>query len=290
MVGPTGLILLAIVLFETAVRSFETLRRRLVHLEQIAARNRRGVPTSEEAADSAMPAEVTPVASERPLTRGGAFHGMQEVVASPYLLSICAYISLMTVMSTFLYFAQARIVEQAASGVEERAAIFARIDLWTQIATLAMQIAITARVLRRFGVGMALALVPVLTGLGFVLLGTMPTLLVLTLLQVANRAGRQALVRPARGILFTVMTRDAKYKAQSFIDTFVYRGGDVVGALAHLAFRTAGVLLGTTLLLAAPLAVLWAAFGLSLGRQQRRHAVPRQSATEEALEATGQPV
>lgn len=74
----------------------------------------------------------------------------------------------------------------------------------------------------------------------------------------------------ARETLFTVVSREAKYKAKSVIDTFVYRSGDVAGALTDGYLRGAGMVLGKSMLLAVPLALIWALFGLLLGWQQKR--------------------
>jgi AAA family ATP:ADP antiporter len=70
--------------------------------------------------------------------------------------------------------------------------------------------------------------------------------------------------------LFTVVPREDKYKAKAFIDTFVYRTGDVVGAqveglLGRLAMGLAGLVS-----VALPLALVWAVLGVWLGRSQQR--------------------
>jgi AAA family ATP:ADP antiporter len=79
-------------------------------------------------------------------------------------------------------------------------------------------------------------------------------------------------VRPARETLFTVVPREDKYKAKAFIGTFVYRGGDVVGAQVEgvLGRLAAGV--AALVMVAVPLALAWAALGIWLGRAQQRQA------------------
>ncbi len=47
------------------------------------------------------------------------------------------------------------------------------------------------------------------------------------------RSSNYAIARPCREMLYTVLPRDAKYKAKNFIDTFVYRFGDQVGAWSY---------------------------------------------------------
>ena len=58
----------------------------------------------------------------------------------------------------------------------------------------------------------------------------MPGLGLLAFFQVLRRAMNYALSRPAREVLFTVLRREDKYKAKSFMDTLVYRAGDQIGA------------------------------------------------------------
>lgn len=81
---------------------------------------------------------------------------------------------------------------------------------------------------------------------------------------------QRALMRPARETLFTVVSREDKYKAKAFIDTFVYRGGDVVGAQLEGALMRLAMGLAALTSVAVPLALLWAGLGVWLGRAQQR--------------------
>jgi AAA family ATP:ADP antiporter len=120
--------------------------------------------------------------------RGTAWSGMQAVFSSPYLLGIAAFIALMTFVSTILYFQQAYLVADAFADRGERTAFFARIDLVVNILTVAMQVYLTARIVKWLGVGLALALVPIAMMLGFLALGLYPTLAVLVVVQVLTAA------------------------------------------------------------------------------------------------------
>lgn len=48
-----------------------------------------------------------------------------------------------------------------------------------------------------------------------------------------RRVGEYGFTRPCRDMLFTVLSRDEKYKAKNLIDTFIYRGGDALSASAY---------------------------------------------------------
>jgi len=87
---------------------------------------------------------------------------------------------------------------------------------------------------------------------------------------VLRRAGNFAVARPTREILYTVMPREDKYKAKSFIDTFVYRAGDQLGAWSYAALVAAGLSLAGIGLVAVPVSLVWVGNGWWLGRRHER--------------------
>ena len=66
--------------------------------------------------------------------------------------------------------------------------------------------------------------------IGFGAVALLPTLASVVGFQLIRRAGNFAIARPTREVLFTVLPREDRYKAKSFIDTAVYRLGDQIGA------------------------------------------------------------
>jgi ATP:ADP antiporter, AAA family len=93
---------------------------------------------------------------------------------------------------------------------------------------------------------------------------------VIVAFQVLRRAGNFAIARPIREVLFTVVPREDRYKAKSFIDTVVYRLGDQVGAWSFTGIQ--GVGLGSAGIAGAaiPLSLAWLANSLWLGRAQEQ--------------------
>ncbi|HUH14011.1 MAG TPA: hypothetical protein VMK65_12930 [Longimicrobiales bacterium] len=198
---------------------------------------------------------------------GNAWSGMKAVFASPYLLAIATFIALMTFASTILYFQQANLVGEAFADRGERTAFFAKIDLAVNLLTIAFQVYLTARIVRWLGVGLALAAVPLAVAAGFVALGLYPTLAVLVVVQVAYRAGRYGITKPARETLFTVVSREEKYKSKAFVDTAVYRGGDLASGWIYAGLAAVGLSIGAIALVAAPVAAIWVVLGLRLGKR-----------------------
>jgi len=217
-----------------------------------------------------------PRSSDEESLKGSAWDGVPEILHSKYLLGLCGYIVCMTVSSTLLYFIQARIVSAETVDPEVRIQLFAIIDFGTQSLTLIMQLLIVGHVLRRFNVDLCLAVLPLVTLCGFVALAVSPTFTAIALIMSMHRATRYAFARPGRETLFTIVPREQKYKAKSFIDTFVYRGGDVIGMVSDgilsrmivmLAVGSAGMLFAV-----APLVALWLMISYFLGAEHARRA------------------
>jgi AAA family ATP:ADP antiporter len=198
---------------------------------------------------------------------GGPFAGVALVARDPYLAALGLQTLLATVTATFLYFQQARILADQVRDAATRVQVFAGLDLAVNGVGLLLQATVTARVVAGAGVGVALALHPVLTMAGLAAVAAAPTVPVLAAVQASRRAVHYAFDRPAREVLFTVVAREEKYKAKGFIDTVVYRGGDAASAWAMAALAGAG--LAGAAAAALPLTALWL---VTVGWLARRHA------------------
>jgi len=224
-------------------------------------------PRSQDAAaESGAPREV----DDRAIIGGSAWEGFRAALRSPYLLGISAYVLILTVISTFIYFTRLQMVAALGNDLDMRTSVFARIDLYTQLTTLVLQALVTGQLMKRLGVHLTLALLPAIVSFGFVGLAISASLAALVVLQAAFSAIQRAIVRPARETLFTVVSREDKYKSKAFIDTFVYRVGDVVGSQVEGMLR--GLAMGLTALVAVtiPLAIVWGVLGVWLGRAQQQ--------------------
>jgi AAA family ATP:ADP antiporter len=205
--------------------------------------------------------------SEGPIG-GSAFSGLSHALSSSYLVNVSGFILLFAITSTFLYFQQAEIAKQSFADRGARTAFFARVDLWVNVLTLGAQLFLTGRVLRWIGVAMTLAVLPLISVFGFGALALAPTITVVVVYQVVRRAGNFAFARPSREVLFTVVPREDKYKAKSFIDTVVYRLGDQVGAWSYAGLGLLGLGMTGIAIVAVPISLLWLLNGLWLGKRQ----------------------
>jgi ATP:ADP antiporter, AAA family len=187
---------------------------------------------------------------------------------SPYLLNLSAFILLFAVTSTFLYFQQAGIVSRSFHDRAAQTAVFATIDFLVNVLTLLVQLFLTGRIMRWLGVGPTLAFLPALTILSFGTLAAIPTVAALIMIQVLRRSSDYAIARPCREVLYTVVPREDRYKAKSFIDTVIYRTGDQIGAWTFAFLSWLGMGTGAIALTAVGLSVLWLANGLWLGHRE----------------------
>jgi len=211
-----------------------------------------------------------PAVDERAVIGGSAWAGFRAVFRSPYLLGISAYVLVLTVISTFIYFTRLQMVAALGSDLDMRTGVFARIDLYTQLTTLVLQAVVTGHLMKRLGVHITLALLPAIVALGFVGLAISASLAALIVLQATFSAVQRSIIRPARETLFTVVSREDKYKSKAFIDTFVYRTGDVVGAQVEGLLGRLGMGLAALVSVTVPLALVWGVLGVWLGRAQQR--------------------
>lgn len=267
-IGPVNLFWLSIVFLQGAVLAVRVLVRVCNVEDEFAPRAR-----APAAIPAAVPLEQT--AFVEGAERGGLFTGIQLVLRSPYLQGICLYLFFYTLSSTFLYFEQAHIVEAAVTSDAGRTELFASIDFWVNVISIAIQIFLTGRIIRAFGVGFMLFSQPLLALVAFACLGWSPTLGVIVAIQVILRASNFAMAKPARETLYTVVGREAKYKSKSFIDTFIYRGGDALGGWAFDGLQKLALSLSQIAFIGVPIAVAWIAVGVLLGKKQERLAEAR---------------
>ncbi len=195
--------------------------------------------------------------------------GIQFALKSPYLLAISGYIFFYGLTSTFLYFQQGQLVAQETQNAVERTQIFAHIDIYANVLTLIMQLYVSQHLLKKFGLGIILIGLPIFTLAGFISLSLLPSLAMLIIFQTLRRSLNYGLFKPARETLFTLLPSEQKYKAKSFVDSFVYRGGDAIGAVSQKILTAFQLGVSSIALLIVPIALDWSALALYLGKKSQ---------------------
>lgn len=244
--GPVNLLLVAIVFLEVAIFCVHRLDKTLI-------------------AQSGGKAQPQPIG-------GSPFAGLAELIRSPYLIGIAGWVSLMSFCASFLYYEELNIVAAMVQGEGAQTRIFATIDLGVGLLTLATQLFATGRLIKRFGVGIATAALPGVYLVGFTVLSIAPTLAIVMVLQVIHRWMNFAISNPARQVLFTVVSREEKYKAKNLIDVVISRGSDSMYGWFFESLQMMGLKLGAIALCGLPAAAGWLLLSLGLGKAQENRA------------------
>jgi AAA family ATP:ADP antiporter len=232
---------------------------------------------------------------DRELIGGSVWAGFTRVIQSPYLAGIAVFLLLYTFGSTVMYFAQTEIIGAFYKDRELRTAILGRIELTTQVIAGLGQAFLTARIIRVAGLSATLAAVPLVSIVGFTALGmtawgVLPLLATAVVFGIARRSTEFMLTNPSRKILFTVISREDKYKANSFIETVVYRAGDQLTSWSYAGLTALGLTLTGIAWVAVPLSAIYLGLGFWLGRRQRELASQQSSMTPAAGSPIGSPV
>ena len=277
--GPVNLLLISALMLEAAARVSGALEKAEQGLA-VAALQDEGQDRDSVAADTRTAADTVArqasvvqevMQKQQEVIGGGVLDGVRDVLRSPYLLGIALLMLLFTITSTYLYFMQLDVVAGASEDSRVRTQLLANIDLIVNMITLITQLFLTGRLLRWLGVGMSLAFLPLLSLIGFGLVGVAPALVVVLVFQILRRAGNFAIQRPAREVLYTVLPRTEKYKAKNFNDTFVYRVGDQVGAWSYTLMGSLGLGVSSLALTMVPVSAVWLLLALWLGMRYRQY-------------------
>ena len=221
-----------------------------------------------------------PRAEEEPLKEGNAF---AMVLRNRYLLLIALLMLILNWVNTtgeyilsrtVLAAAEAAITDGSAAGrsVEEFIGGFYA-DFFTivNIAGLFLQLFVVSRVLKYFGVGVAITILPLIALGGYLVAAFYPVLSMVRWVKTAENATDYSLQNTVRQVLFLPTTREQKYKAKQAIDTFFVRAGDVLSAVLVFA--------GTTILALSTrqfaminilLVFAWLVLAVLVGREYRR--------------------
>jgi AAA family ATP:ADP antiporter len=176
------------------------------------------------------------------------------------LLVICY-----TAVSTALYVEMVDLVGKTYSGSGERKAFFATVDLAVNGVSLVLQVLGTRQIVQRYGLRLALPVVPLIVLAGLGALAAWATIASFAIVQIVHRAGEYAIGRPGREMIYTTVDGESRYKAKNFIDTAVYRANDAASAWLIAAIR--GIGLNAILFVGIPVAIAWLFTALKVGRQ-----------------------
>ena len=200
---------------------------------------------------------------------GNPLSGFKLFLQNPFLLGIGLFLFLYTGIGSFVYFELKNMMADYSKA--ERTEIWALMDLATNTVTIVAGLFVTSRLATRFGLGVTLAIVPIIVLGGLLSVAMVPALTIVVALQIVRRGGNYAITRPAREMLFTHVDQETRFKAKQVIDVVVYRGGDVFWGWAFTGLtQVIGLGIAGIALVGGMIAAAWAAVGLYLGRRADR--------------------
>ncbi|MEO0367698.1 MAG: Npt1/Npt2 family nucleotide transporter [Pseudomonadota bacterium] len=202
--------------------------------------------------------------------KGDAFSGLKLIIKSPYLLAICLFITLYAVSITFVVIQQAEMIEKTYSDPAARTKLFAQIDLIVNVVTLLVQIFVTSKLLEWIGFRNTLLIIPLGISVGFGLIALFPILPVIIAVEVFRRSGDYAIMKPAREMLFSVVSREEKYKSKNFIDTAILRTGDTISGWLYAGLKALGGAGGFIPAISMAMGAAWCVVAFWLGSEYRR--------------------
>lgn len=212
-------------------------------------------------------------------TGGSILAGLTRVLQSPYLIGICLCVALSKFAGTFVYNNLQAFLDIEMPAADDRTTLFAKINLYAQSGSLIMQAAIAGLIMRWLGVTTALVL-PCLAMLGFfVWLSQAPVLNTLIVGQAGQQILAYGLLVPAQHVLFTVVSREDKYKSKGFTDIVVFRGSDVAAGKTCDWMINSQIAIGILALAMLPVVVLWGIIAAWTGMQYSKQSRPVASTT-----------
>ncbi len=151
------------------------------------------------------------------------------------IVSIAGVLMLLTIVHTIVDWQFNKAAELSIAATDGRAAFFGLFFAIAGLLTLAVQLLVTGFVLRFFGIGMALALLPVALATGAFGVLLYPALLSTTLARGADDALRYSVDQSARELLFLPIASAERRRWKPFIDVIGRNTASGIGGAVILA-------------------------------------------------------
>jgi len=165
--------------------------------------------------------------------------GITELFGDKTLRYLALFFFFFTGVSTFLYVFQTEVL--SGHDIRSRQGYLAYLELAINIVTILLGIFATSRITQKFGLKTALSIVPFCVALALLLLSLNPTILFVLAIQFLRKSANYSITRPSREAVYTIVSREAKFRTKPIIDVAIYRGGDVFWAWFFVILGSKGI-------------------------------------------------
>jgi len=218
--------------------------------------------------------------------------GIGLVLRDRYLLLIALLVMLLNWINSTGEFILADFVKADAAGRIAASggaldmstlitAFYGDFHFWVTLVSLGIQLFLVSRIFQVVGVRGALLIHPLIVAVGYGLLalapllgGFVPIFTLIRWIKIAENGVDYSLMNTTRQALFLPVDRDAKYDGKTAIDTFFWRFGDLIQALAvYVGLNLLHWQAPQFALLNLVLALAWIALAVAIGRGFSRKAL-----------------
>jgi AAA family ATP:ADP antiporter len=192
----------------------------------------------------------------------------RQVRESRHLTTMVVLLSVAVIVEAFIDYEYKLVAKQSIPSKDHLTAFFGSITFYIGILSLLFQLLVTNRVLRRWGVGLGILMLPSGLCAAFLALAVWPALWTAALLQLVDGALSYSIHRSGMELLYLPIPPLTRNSVKGFIDMFVDRAGRAAGAILLLVC-TAGLALSIPALslIAAGLVIAWIAMGIAIKRE-----------------------
>jgi len=203
---------------------------------------------------------------------GSPLDGIKKTFTTPFFGAMALMLILANFVGVVAYTYMADLVSKTFASTNEQTQVFAWVDAAINALSFVGQLILVKHSVRKFGVGGTLVLLPLVSVIGFALLAIHPVFAIMAALQVIRRSLTFGFAKPTSDMLYSVVTPEEKYKVKNFIETAVYRSGDLVSVWTIRLLTTAGLGMTAVSVITIPVSIVWTLLALWIGREYNRRA------------------
>ncbi len=198
---------------------------------------------------------------------GGVLEGVRLVFTTPYFGAIAFSLIMATFLGVVAYTYMQELAGIAFENTDKRTQVFSGIDFAINALSFIGQIILVKHSVKKLGIGATLALLPIVSVIGFALLAIHPVFAIMAGLVIFRRGLTFGFSKPASDMLYAVVTAEEKYKVKNFVETAIYRCGD---ALAAWTIVLIGIGISAIAVVCIPIAAVWTAISFKIGSEYNR--------------------